>query len=79
MTLQKAMALANGEKADKTVPQALEICRIGLGLSVKEMSAALDLHRSTYSEVINHKKSLSIRASKRAYALGVPAHVLLQP
>lgn len=61
-----------------SVGDALEIRRKEHGLNRRNFSLLLGLQESHYSEVVNGKKRLSLNATKRAYAIGVPAAILLQ-
>ena len=45
----------------------------------KKMAQVLGLHQSHYSEILNGKRSLPYSAAIRAYEIGVPPKVLLQP
>lgn len=49
-----------------------------MGWTSAEMARHLGMQRSHYGEVLNGIRSLPLRATKKAYALGVPASVLLQ-
>ena len=64
--------------SDVAVGDALEFRRKEYGLSRRNFSLLLGLQESHYSEVVNGKKRLSLNATKRAYAIGVPAEILLQ-
>jgi antitoxin component HigA of HigAB toxin-antitoxin module len=68
-----------GKSIDVSVVDALEFRREQYGLTPREFSAILGLQNSHYSEIINGKRKLPIGATKRAFAIGVPAEVLLQP
>jgi antitoxin component HigA of HigAB toxin-antitoxin module len=61
-----------------TVAEALEFRREQYGLTRTEFAAVLGLARSHYNEVVNGKRQLSIKAVKRAFAVGVSVDVLLQ-
>ena len=65
-------------KADVSIVDALEFRRDQYGLKRTEFAAVLGMTPGHYSEVISGKRSLPINATKRAYAIGVPADVLLQ-
>ena len=47
--------------------------------SPKEFGMLINLSPSHYSEVINGLRDLPIKSVKRAFAIGVPAEVLLSP
>ncbi len=75
-----AQANANGKKIGfPSVVDALEFSRDQYGLSRHEFAAVIGVSPGHYSEIINGKRRLSINAAKRAFAIGVPADVLLQP
>lgn len=68
-----------GKTADVRIADALEFRRDQYGLTQREFAAILGLQNSHYSEIINGKRRLTLGATKRAFAIGVPANVLLQP
>lgn len=68
-----------GKTVNVGVAEALEFRRDQYGLSKSEFAAILGLQKSHYCEIINGKRQLPIGATKRAFAVGVPAEVLLQP
>lgn len=68
-----------GKQADVTVGAALEFRRDAYGLGVAEFAFILGIPRSHYNEIINGRRDISKHATRRAYAIGVPADVLLQP
>jgi transcriptional regulator with XRE-family HTH domain len=57
---------------------AVEFRRCQYGWSQNRMAQELGLTRGHYSEFISGKRGLPLQARCRAYALGVPADVLLQ-
>lgn len=61
-----------------TVAEALEFRREQYELTQTEFAGVLGLTKSHYSEVVNGKRPLPIKATKRAFAVGVSANVLLQ-
>ena len=61
------------------VASALEFRRECYELNAKEFAEILGLRPSHYSEIINGKRDIPKGAIKRAFAIGVPATVLLQP
>lgn len=69
----------NGKPADVTISEALEFRRGAYGLSAAEFAFVLGIERSHYNEVINGRRSLPKAAMRHAYAIGVPAALLLQP
>lgn len=60
------------------LPAALDDCRQRHALSMAEFTALLGMQRTHMSDVMNGKRHLPIGATRRAYALGIPADVLLQ-
>ena len=68
-----------GVTAEVRIVDALEFRRDQYGLTQREFAAILGLQNSHYSEIINGKRRLTLGATKRAFAIGVPADVLLQP
>lgn len=56
---------------------AIENHRKHFGFSQKQMAAVLGLDQSHYSEIVNGKRSLSLKALRRAAAVGVPISHLL--
>lgn len=68
-----------GKPVDVSVADALEFRRDQYGLTQREFAAILGMYPGHYSEVVNGKRNLPLEATKRAFAIGVPAEVLLQP
>lgn len=68
-----------GKAVDVSVAEALEFRRDQYGLTQGEFAAILGLNKGHYSEIAAGKRRLPIGATKRAFAIGVPAEVLLQP
>lgn len=62
-----------------SVPVALEARRGLYGWTQAKMAAALGLRSSHYSEIIHGARGLPLNATRLAYAIGVPAAVLLAP
>lgn len=60
-----------------SLAESLEFRREQYGLTRLEWCAKLGIYPSHYSEIMKGKRKLPLRATKRAYALGVPAKVLL--
>ena len=67
-----------GKAVSVSIPDALEFRRDQYGLTKAEWAAVLGLGLPHYGEVLNGKRALPISAAKRAFAVGVPAEVLLQ-
>ena len=61
-----------------SIASALEFRRENFEWTAIKMAQKLGMQKSHYSEVIHGKRRLSINATKKAYALGVPASVLLR-
>lgn len=61
-----------------SIREALRFRQDQYGWSQKKMAAALGIQASHYSEILSGKRNLSLKAVKRAYAIGVPASVLLR-
>lgn len=61
-----------------SVADALEFRREAYGLTRTQFCELLGMRPSHYSEVVNGRTPLPIKATRRAFALGVPAEFLLQ-
>lgn len=61
-----------------SLPDMLEFKRDQYSLTKAEWASVLGLGVSHYSEVLRGKRGLPLSATKRAFAIGVPADVLLQ-
>lgn len=73
--------LAEAETPKEGLPSvvdAVEFRRDQYGLTRSEFAAVLGLAPGHYSEFINGQRALPPKAMKRAFAIGVPADVLLQ-
>lgn len=68
-----------GKACDVSLADALEFRRDQYGLKTAEFATILGLTPPKYSEVINGKRNMPLNARIRAFAVGVPAEVLLQP
>lgn len=68
-----------GVMCEVSIPDALEFRRDAYQLTKTEFAGILGLSLAHYGEVLSLKRTLSIKATRRAYAIGVPANVLLQP
>lgn len=68
-----------GKMCRVSIGDSLEFRRNQYGLKAKEFAAILGMTPSHYSEVINKGRNLPLNARIRAFAIGVPAEVLLQP
>ncbi len=77
--MARLMTEACGKPAPVGLSDALEFRRNQYDLTCYEFSMMLGLQKSHYSEVIHGLRDLPIKSVKRAYAIGVPADVLLAP
>lgn len=77
--IRRLLKESKGKVSYVSVAGALEYRRDQYGLSRQEFAAIIGLTASHYSEIINGKRRLPLSATIRAYAIGVPAPVLLQP
>lgn len=68
-----------GKTCDVSLADVLEFRRDQYGLKASEFAAILGLTPPKYSEVIRGKRNMPLNARIRAFAIGVPAEVLLQP
>lgn len=58
---------------------AVELRREQYGWNASKMAAKLGLTRGNYSEFVHGRRGLPLAARINAYALGIPASILLQP
>lgn len=65
------------EKPPKLV-DAVEFRRESYGWSKGKMAAMLDMTKGHYSEFVHEKRALPVNSIRKAYAIGIPAQVLLQ-
>jgi antitoxin component HigA of HigAB toxin-antitoxin module len=79
MILRLLAEAGEGKVCDVSIPDALEFRRDQYGLSRTEFAALLGLGLGHYGEILNRKRGIGKLAMRRAYAIGVPAEVLLQP
>jgi len=77
--IQRLMKEARGKRHKVSVVGALEFRREQYGLTCYEFAAVLGITKSHYSEIRAGKRTLPLKAVKRAFRVGVPAEVLLQP
>lgn len=68
-----------GRASEVSITEALEFRREQYGLKAREFAAILGLTPQHYSEFANGRRNLPLNARIRAFAIGVPADVLLQP
>lgn len=68
-----------GKACEVSIVDALDFRRDQYGLTRAEFAAILGMTSAHFSEVIAGKRNLPLNARIRAYAIGVPAEVLLQP
>lgn len=64
-------------KASCSVVDALEFRRSQYDLTQRDFAELLGLTPGNYGEILAGRRRLPINATKRAYAIGVPADVLL--
>lgn len=62
-----------------SIASALEFRRECYDLTAAEFSKIIGIRPSHYSEIVNGKREIPKKAMKRAFAIGVPASVILQP
>lgn len=77
--MARLMTEACGKPSKVSLIDALEFRRDQYGLSRHDFAVLINMLPSHYSEVINGLRDLPIKSVKRAYAIGVPADVLLAP
>lgn len=68
-----------GKTCELSIIDALDFRRELYGLTRSEFAAILGMDPPHFSEVMAGKRNLPLNARIRAFALGVPAEVLLQP
>jgi antitoxin component HigA of HigAB toxin-antitoxin module len=68
-----------GKSCEVSLIDALNFRRDQYGLKNSEFAAILGMTQTHYSEFINGKRNLPLNARIRAFSIGVPAEVLLQP
>lgn len=61
-----------------SIPEALKFRKEQMMWTQKELGIRLGLSESYISEVLNGNRNLPIKATVKAYHLGIPAKVLLQ-
>ena len=77
--IARLMTEACGKVHHISLTDALEFRRDQYELSAKDFAMLINLSQSHYSEVIHGLRDLPIKSVKRAFAIGVPAEVLLSP
>ncbi len=77
--IARLLVQGRGKPEKLSVGSALEFRREAYGLSADEFAFVLGLQRSHYNEIVNGRRDMSKAAMRRAFAVGVPAAVLLQP
>ena len=68
-----------GKACEVSIVDALDFRRDQYGLTRAEFAAILGMTSTHFSEVMAGKRNLPLNARIRAFAVGVPAEVLLQP
>ena len=78
--IRRLLREAGGKRQNDSVTliSALEFRREAYGLTATEFARVLGMGKSHYSEVVNGKRPLPIKALRRAYRVGVPAEILLR-
>lgn len=61
-----------------SIPSALQFRAEQMGWTSSQMAKRLGMQRSHFGEVLNGHRRLPLGATRKAYAIGVPASVLLQ-
>lgn len=74
----RLLAETKAQRPIVSVVDAMEFRRDQYGLTMAEFAAVLGMLPSHYSEFASGKRPLTMKAVRRAYAIGVPADVLLQ-
>jgi hypothetical protein len=70
-----------GVTANMSLREGLEACRTRYGLQKQQFAAVLGMPASHYTGLIKPEgthRPLTLRQASRAFAIGVPAEVLLQ-
>lgn len=68
-----------GRTCDVSIADALEFRRDQYGLRASEFAALIGVSAAKYSDIIAGRRNMPLNARIRAFAIGVPADVLLQP
>jgi transcriptional regulator with XRE-family HTH domain len=66
-----------GVPSEVSLLEALEFRRGQYGLSQRQFARVLGVTPANYSRFVNHGRGLSLQVLRRAYAIGVPASILL--
>lgn len=77
--MARLMTQACGKRHRVSLADALEFRRDQYGLTAAQFAGVIGMSPTHYSEVISGKRDIPIKAAKRAFAIGVPADVLLAP
>jgi hypothetical protein len=70
-----------GTPCTTSLPDGLEGCRVRYGFNKQQFAAVLGMPGPHYSEIIkpgSTSRNMTLNQARRAYAIGVPAEVLLQ-
>jgi len=78
MILRLLSEAQQGQPCAVSIAEAMEFRRHQYGLKASEFAAILGLTAPHYSEMASGKRNFPLNARIRAYAIGVPAEVLLQ-
>lgn len=68
-----------GAVCSVSIIEAVEFRRDQYGLTAGEFSAVLGITKTNYSDFVHGRKNLPLNARIRAFAIGVPPELLLQP
>ena len=68
-----------GKSCGVSIVDVVEFRRDQYGLTQSEFGALLGMTSSHYSEFVRGRRNMPLNARIRAFAIGVPADVLLQP
>lgn len=79
MILRLLSEAQTGKACDVSIIEALEFRRDQYGLRASEFAAILGMTPTHFSEVMAGKRNMPLNARIRAFAIGVPAEILLQP
>jgi DNA-binding transcriptional regulator YiaG len=79
MLIARLLTEARGNTSEVAIGAALEFRREQYNLTQDEFAFILGVRPSHYSEVVRGRREITKKMMRRAFAIGVPAAVLLQP
>lgn len=79
MLIARLLTEARGNTSEVAIGAALEFRREQYNLTQDEFAFILGVRPSHYSEVVRGRREITKKTMRRAFAIGVPAAVLLQP